>query len=90
MLHDACQIRITAFCSHDFLGQVVVDKAAGIPTKPLKLVLPENEAKAASKVVKEPIGILGDGAIAFGGGAVFDKQHKDVLEKADPVQLVAR
>ena len=29
---------------------------------------------AEDKVVKEPVGVLGEGAIAFGGGAVFNKQ----------------
>ena len=33
-------------------------------------------AAAEAKVPKEPVGLFGDGAIVFGGGAVFDKQNK--------------
>ncbi len=29
---------------------------------------------------KEPVGLFGDGAIVFGGGAVFDKQNKVSLK----------
>lgn len=33
-------------------------------------------AAAEAKVAKEPTGLLGDGAIVFGGGAVFNKKNK--------------
>ena len=33
-------------------------------------------AAAEAKVPKEPAGLLGDGAIVFGGGAVFNQKNK--------------
>ena len=46
-------------------------------------------AAAEAKVPKEPTGLLGDGAIVFGGGAVFNKQNKELMDASDPAQLAA-
>jgi len=50
-------------------AEVVCDRAAGRPTKGLKAVEPRIEAMAAEHVAKEPIGVKGNSAIAFGAGA---------------------
>jgi len=52
-------------------AEVIVDKAIGQPTKPLKAVQPDVVAKAAAHQSKPPPGVKGQGAIAFGGGAVL-------------------
>ena len=43
-------------------------------------------AKSASP--KSPSGVFGEGAIAFGGGAVMTGGVKKEIELSDPVQLV--
>jgi hypothetical protein len=37
---------------------------------------------------KDPSGVFGEGAIAFGGGAVLTSSSKELLEKVDPEQMV--
>jgi len=69
-------------------AEVVAAKAKGLPTKGLKVVQQNVISKAPSHVVKPPPGVKGYGAIAFGGGAVLDKNDKEVLEATDPEQLV--
>ena len=63
------------------------DRALGQPTKPLKEIRPEVTARAEAHVPSEPVGVNGEGAIAFGGGAVLGKKGREVLEKQDAVQL---
>mmetsp|Transcript_14982 Transcript_14982/g.32956 ORF Transcript_14982/g.32956 Transcript_14982/m.32956 type:complete len:662 (+) Transcript_14982:50-2035(+) len=52
-------------------AEVVCDRTAGRPTKGLKAVEPRIIEEAAKYVPKEPVGVQGNGAIAFGGGAVL-------------------
>ena len=70
-------------------AEVVVDKALGNPTKGLKEVQPHVIASAASHVAKEPRGVKGEGAIAFGGGATLSKAGMDRLRKEDAKQVRA-
>jgi len=70
-------------------AEVVAAKAKGLPTKGLKVVQPNVVESAKKHVVKPPAGVKGYGAIAFGGGAVLNKNDKEVLQATDPEQLVA-
>lgn len=68
-------------------AEVVSDRAAGMPTKGLKEVQPDIVAKAASFVAKEPTGVKGKTAIAFGGGAVLKATEKAELVTNDSAVL---
>jgi len=68
-------------------AEVIVDKAIGQPTKPLKEVKPDIVAKAASFEPKPPPGVKGEGAIAFGGGAVLTDAGRAYLKEFDSVQM---
>nr|AUE44557.1 phytoene desaturase [Cryptomonas curvata] len=64
-------------------AEVVCDKAAGRPTKGIKAVQEHVVEQAARAVPKHPPGVLGQGAIAFGGGAVLGKPGRDLLAESD-------
>ena len=68
-------------------AEVIVDKTTGQPTKPLKEIMPDIVAKAASHTPKPPPGVKGKGAIAFGGGAVLTDAGREYLREFDAVQL---
>lgn len=70
-------------------AEVIVDKAMGVAPKAEKKIQDSVCAAAEAKVPKEPIGLMGDGAIVFGGGAVFDKKNKELMDASDPAQLAA-
>lgn len=64
-------------------AEVVVDRAAGRPTKGLKEIEPHVVESAPRHVPKEPVGVKGKSAIAFGGGAVLSsksKEHTDLVD----------
>merc|ERR550532_1452851 len=58
-------------------AEVVCDRAAGRPTKGLKDVEPRVVEAAKSHVAKEPVGVKGNSAIAFGAGAVLGGASKN-------------
>lgn len=71
---------------------VVSERAAGVPYSVVKEVkkVPAHvieEAKAFTP--KDPVGVKGEGAIAFGGGAVLKSANKKLLQESDPENLVA-
>ena len=69
-------------------AEVVVDRAAGnagVPDKAIQEVVVERASKA---VAKEPVGVKGEGAIAFGGGYVLSNSAKELLKQSDPELLV--
>jgi len=68
-------------------AEVVANRALGNAEKPIKEIQQHIVKSAASHVAKEPIGVLGDGAIAFGGGAQLGKKNMDLLKEADPIQF---
>jgi len=68
-------------------AEVVVDRATGKPTKGLKDVQPSVVTAAAAHEAKEPRGIKGEGAIAFGAGAVLSKDGMDYLREVDAAQF---
>ena len=69
-------------------AEVVADRAAGLSGKPEKAIREEIVQSAARRTPKEPVGVKGEGAIAFGGGATLSSSDKKYLETADPEQLV--
>ncbi len=73
-------------------AEVVAERAAGLPySKPVKEIPADILKKASAAQPKDPNGVFGEGAIAFGGGAVLSKAGKDreQLLKSDGVVLQA-
>nr|AUE44559.1 phytoene desaturase [Chroomonas sp.] len=70
-------------------AEVVVDKAAGQPTKGGKAIMDSVVKAADAKVADDPTGVIGDGAIVWGGGAVFDNDNRKRLNDVDPTQLTS-
>ena len=66
-------------------AEVVADRAAGQPTKGLKVVHPDVAAKEYAP--KEPPGVKGEGAIAFGGGAVLSDSGMQWVRENDAAQF---
>jgi len=70
-------------------AEVVCDRAAGRATKGGKAIQDSAVQAAQNKVPKKPIGVMGSGAIAFGGGATFNEENRKQMKETDPAQLVA-
>lgn len=71
-------------------AEVVAERAAGIETEiPIKEVQTSVLAKQMQWMAKDPVGVKGEGAIAFGGGAVLSQASKKEMEEQDPANLVA-
>jgi len=68
-------------------AEVILDRTLGNPTKGLKEVQPSVIAAAATHEAKEPRGVKGEGAIAFGAGAVLSKAGMDILREQDGAQF---
>jgi 15-cis-phytoene desaturase len=68
-------------------AEVVANRAIGNPDKPIKDIQEHIIEKAATHVAKEPLGVKGEGAIAFGAGAVLSKKNKELLLEVDPSQF---
>ena len=68
-------------------AEVVAKKAKGVELPAEKVIQPDIVAAAKSFEPKDPIGVKGDGAIAFGGGATLTSQIEDLLREVDPVQF---
>ena len=52
-------------------AEVVAERAAGIVANKAKVIQESVKERAAKFVAKEPVGVNGDGAIAYGGGAIL-------------------
>jgi len=68
-------------------AEVIVDKALGNPTKPVKDIQPNIVANAASYEPKPPPGVKGEGAIAFGGGYTLSDEGRQLLKEVDGAQF---
>jgi 15-cis-phytoene desaturase len=70
-------------------AEVVAERAAGIvSTRPTKAI-PQNIVESAARATpKDPVGVKGEGAIAFGAGAVMSGGSLKQLEESDSVQLI--
>jgi len=90
------------FTSQKFLGsmegatlagklaaEVIANRAKGNPDKPVKDIQQHVVDAAASYVPKDPVGVKGDGAIAFGGGYTVGKKEEELLRESDPAQYDA-
>jgi 15-cis-phytoene desaturase len=69
-------------------AEVVANRAMGNADKPLKDIQQHIIDGAEAHVAKDPAGVKGEGAIAFGGGAVLGKKQEDLLREVDPSQFV--
>ena len=69
-------------------AEVISNRAKGNPDKPIKEIQEHIVEAAAAYEAKEPMGVKGEGAIAFGGGAVLTKKSENLLKEIDPVQFV--
>jgi 15-cis-phytoene desaturase len=70
-------------------AEVVARKAKGLDAPPTKEIQPHIVEKASQHKVSKPPGVKGEGAIAFGGGAVLKKDNEKLLREVDPSQFVA-
>jgi 15-cis-phytoene desaturase len=68
-------------------AEVVAKKAKGMELPPEKKIQQDAIVAAKSFEAKEPIGVKGDGAIAFGGGASLTSQNEGLLREVDPAQF---
>jgi len=68
-------------------AEVVAKKALGMEVGPIKEVQEHVVKAAESYEAKKPPGVKGDGAIAFGGGAVLGKVNAKQLREVDPAQF---
>mmetsp|Transcript_11849 Transcript_11849/g.24671 ORF Transcript_11849/g.24671 Transcript_11849/m.24671 type:complete len:625 (-) Transcript_11849:231-2105(-) len=69
-------------------AEVVANRAKGNAEKPIKEIQ-QNIVDAAEKhVPTEPVGIKGEGGIAFGAGAQLSGTAEKLLKESDPVQFV--
>lgn len=68
-------------------AEVVSKKAKGMELPAEKEIQQDIIDQAKDYVAKEPLGVKGEGAIAFGAGATLTKKSEDLLRKADPVQF---
>ena len=68
-------------------AEVVASRALGNSDKPIKEIQPHIVEAATTHVAKEPLGVKGDGAIAWGGGAVLSKKNEALLRDVDPSQF---
>jgi len=68
-------------------AEVVARRAKGMPEFDIKQPQADIVEKAKSFVAKDPTGVVGEGAIAYGGGASFDEENQKLLKESDPVQF---
>eukprot|EP00980_Cylindrotheca_fusiformis_P003652 scaffold818_cov136-Cylindrotheca_fusiformis.AAC.18 len=68
-------------------AEVVAKKAKGMELPKEKEIQQSIVDVAKDYVAKDPLGVKGEGAIAFGGGATLSKKSESLLREADPVQF---
>jgi 15-cis-phytoene desaturase len=89
------------FTSQKFLGsmegavlggklaaEIVSKKAIGAELPPIKDIQASVVEAAEKYVPKAPLGVKGEGAIAFGAGAVLTQKSKTLLQEVDPSQFI--
>jgi len=70
-------------------AEVVANRALGNADAPIKDIQQHIVTAAASHVAKDPVGVKGDGAIAFGGGYNVGSAEESLLRESDPAQYDA-
>ena len=68
-------------------AEVVAKKAIGAELPPMKEIQAHIVDAAADYKPRAPPGVKGEGAIAFGGGAVLSKKSETLLREVDPSQF---
>lgn len=68
-------------------AEVVARKAKGMELAPEKEIQEHIIRESEAFVPKTPIGVKGDGAIAFGGGATLTTANESLLREVDPAQF---
>lgn len=68
-------------------AEVVAKKAIGAELPPMKEIQANIYDAAAKHTPKAPEGVKGEGAIAFGGGAVLSGKNEKLLRQVDPSQF---
>jgi 15-cis-phytoene desaturase len=68
-------------------AEVVAKKAKGMELPSEKEIQQDIIDRAKGFVAKKPIGVKGDGAIAFGAGATLTKKNEGLLREVDPAQF---
>jgi len=69
-------------------AEVVSNRAVGNPDKEVKEIQNHIVQSTATLSPRDPVGVRGEGAIAFGAGAVLGGMNEDLLRTVDPVQFV--
>lgn len=81
--------RILSVLGGKLAAEVVSERAAGIKSTRIEKMMQESVVlKALKYAPRDPVGVLGEGAVAFGGGAVMTGGVRKLLESQDPIQLV--
>jgi 15-cis-phytoene desaturase len=70
-------------------AEVIARRAKGMEAPPTKEIQQNIVESAKNCVPSDPPGIKGDGAIAFGAGAVLKTNNAGLLREVDPAQFVA-
>jgi 15-cis-phytoene desaturase len=68
-------------------AEVVSKKAKGMELPLEKEIQQDIIDRAKDFVAKEPLGVKGEGAIAFGAGATLTKKNESLLREVDPAQF---
>ncbi|GKY93636.1 hypothetical protein MPSEU_000331000 [Mayamaea pseudoterrestris] len=68
-------------------AEVIARKAKGMAPLPAKEIQASIVENASKHKVTKPAGVKGEGAIAFGGGAVLAKDNEKLLREVDPNQF---
>lgn len=68
-------------------AEVIANRAIGNAPFEIKKIQEHVVDAAAAYVARDPLGVKGEGAIAFGGGATLTKQSEDLLKEVDPSQF---
>jgi len=70
-----------------YAAEIVAKKAKGIDLPPIKEIQQHIVDSAKDYKPKEPLGVKGEGAIAFGAGATLTTKNRDLLKEVDAVQF---
>jgi 15-cis-phytoene desaturase len=70
-------------------AEVVANRAVGNADLPIKKIQQHIVDGSSDYVPKEPIGVKGEGGIAFGAGATLEKKAEALLKESDPIQFAS-
>lgn len=70
-------------------AEVVANRAVGNADLPIKKIQQHIVDASSDYVPKDPIGVKGEGGIAFGAGATLEKKSEALLKESDPIQFAS-